>query len=252
MKENLTAWLLSTGLDEQRAALYLAALSRGEASARDLAEEMKMGRTAVYDNLRVLEERGYVTTIYHGKRKVFVPTHPKELYKRFENQKEQLKDLLPDFLALYATKDTQPFVQLFQGPLAAREVYEDILRVAKKEYVYFSPPHLTQQTIDAAYMKKWIERRVHKGIHSRSLRVKSEESATIDPVFTEEAKFLRQIRYLPSYVQLKSSVYMYENNIGVISTKKEGTACILYSPDLAYTMRQLFEFLWGISTRSAG
>lgn len=248
MKNNLLAWLLSTGLDEQRADLYLAALSRGEATAKDLANDLKIGRTAVYDNLRALEERGYVKTILHGKRKMFVPLHPKELYKKFENQKQQLKDLLPDFLALYATEDKQPFVQLFEGPLAAREVFEDIIATAKKEYLYFSPSELTLQTVDKSYMKKWIERRVAKGFHSRSLRVKSK--IVHEPIFNEQAPYLRQIRYLPEYVDLKASIYIYEQNIGVISTRREGAAFVIHSPDLAFSFKQIFEFLWGISLRS--
>lgn len=249
MNNNLLAWLLSTGLDEQRAALYLAALSKGEATAGELATELKMGRTAMYDNLRVLEERGYIKTIRQGKRKLFVPLHPKELYKKFENQKEQLKDLLPDFLALYGNVSSQPFVQAFSGAYAAREVFEDILKVAKKDYVYFSPPDETVQTVDRDFIKKWIERRVKKGIMSRSLRVKS-KSRIEDQLFNAEEPYLRQIRYLSGYVDLKSAVYIYENNIGVISTKKEGAAFIIHSPDLAYTLRQLFEFLWGISLKS--
>lgn len=249
MKNNLLSWLLSTGLDEQRAALYLAALSRGEATAGELAKDLTMGRTAMYDNLRVLEERGYIKTIHQGKRKLFVPLHPKELYKRFENQKEQLKDLLPDFLALYANVSNQPSVQVFTGPYAAREVFEDILNVAKKEYVYFSPPDETVQTVDHDFIKKWIERRVKKGIMSRSLRVKT-KSTLKDPLFDSEEKYLRQIRYLSGFVDLKSAVYIYERNIGVISTKKEGAAFIIHSPDLSYSLRQLFDFLWGISLKS--
>lgn len=249
MNANIISWLLSTGLDEQRAGLYLAALGKGETSAKELANELGIGRTAVYDNLRVLEERGYVTTIMHGKRKMYVPLHPKELYKKFENQKNQLKDLLPDFLALYASKDAQPFVQLFQGPFAAREIFEDILRVTKKEYLYFSPQDLSLQTLDRAYIEKWIKRRVEKGLRSRSLRVKS-HTVPNDPLFNAEAEYLRHIRYVPAYMDLKSSIYIYENNISVISTKKEGSAFIIYSPDLAYSFRQIFEFLWGICVKS--
>ncbi len=245
MKENLLSWLKSTGLDDQRAELYLAALSRGEATAKDLAGDLKLGRTAVYDNLRVLEERGFVKTIFHGKRKVFVPLHPKELYKKFEAQKEQLRDLLPDFLALFAAEDKQPFVNLFKGRHAAREVYEDILEVTKKEYVYFSPPQLTLQVVDRAYIEKWIERRVKKGISNRSLRVSSQQVQ--DEVFNQESKYLRQIRHLPAYVDLKSSIYIYEQKVGVIGTQKEGTAFIIHSPDLAFSLKQIFEFIWKVS-----
>lgn len=249
MKNNPLVWLLSTGLDKQRAALYLAALNHGEASAKELAKELKLNRTAVYDNLRVLEERGYMKTVYNGKRKVFVPLHPKELYKKVTNQKEQLKDLLPDFLAMYAAKDMKPFVQLFDGPLAAREVYEDILAVTKEEYVYFSPSQLTLLTVDRPYIEKWVERRVEKGIKSRSLRVKSKVVPDA-PIFNDEQPYLRQIRYLPMNTDLKASVYIYENNVGLISTNKEGAAFIIHSPDLAFSLKQVFEFIWGLSMRS--
>lgn len=249
MKDNLLAWLLSTGLDSQRAELYLATLSQGEASAKALADELGIGRTAVYDNLRVLEERGYVRTVLHGKRKVFVPLHPKELYKKFENQKQQLRDLLPDFLAIYATKDIKPFVQLFDGPLAAREVFEDILSVTKKEYVYFSPSKLTLQTVDRAYIESWVRRRVERGIHSRSLRVKRRD-LTGDRIFNDEQPYLRQIRHLPAYLDLKSSIYIYENNVGLLSSQKEGGAFIIHSPDLTFSFRQIFEFLWGICRKT--
>lgn len=249
MVDNLKSWLLSTGLNEQRASLYLAALNLGEPTAKELAEAMGIGRTAIYDNLRVLEEHGYVKTVLHGKRKTFIPLHPRELYKRLDSQKQQLKDLLPDFLALYATKDMKPFVRLFDGPLAAREVYEDILAVTKKEYVYFSPPQLTLQTIDRRYIEQWIQRRVAKGLHSRSLRVKGKVVSN-DPIFNNEQPYLRQVRYLPHYMDLKSSIYIYENSIGVISTVKEHAAFILHSPDVSFSLRQIFEFLWGISTKS--
>ena len=249
MKNNLLAWLQETGLDEQRANIYLATLNQGEATAKQLAEIIGIGRTAVYDNLRVLEAKGYVRCVKHGKRQVYVPLPPKDLYNRFESQRQQLKDLLPDFLALYAEKDTKPFSQLFQGQYAAREVYEDILRVEKKEYIYFSPPELTLQVVDRKFMEDWVKRRVAKGIHSRSLRVKAKVVPN-SQIFNDEAGYLRQVRFLHGHMDLKAAIYVYGNNIGVISTKKEGSAFIIHSPDLAFSLKQIFEFVWQISIRS--
>lgn len=246
-KLTLQAWLASAGLDEQRADIYLAALAKGEATAADLARDLKMGRTTIYENLRFLEERGFVQTLMKGKRKVFLPLHPKELLKKIESQKEQLKDLLPDFLAMYANQDKQPFVQLFTGPFAAREIYEDILRSVKDEYVYFSPSALTLQNVDRKYIEQWIARRVKADIKSRSLRVKAKNVP--HPIFSEEAKYLRQIRYLPAYVDLNATIYIYGNNVGVISTRKEGSCFIIHSPDMAFSLKQIFEFLWSVSNR---
>lgn len=245
MKSNLLSWLVSTGLDEQRAELYLACLSKGEATATELAESMSIGRTAVYDNLRILEKRGYVQTVNHGKRKTFVALHPKELQKQFDGLRDQLKDLLPDFLSLYGGTSGAPFVQTFQGPHASREMFEDILRTAKDEYVYFSPSRLTAEVLDRAYIVKWIARRMAKGIASRSLRVTGKDVA--DPIFTSEQKYNRQIRHLPAYVDLKASIYIYGNNVGIISTRKEHAAFIIHSPDLAFSMKQIFELMWMVS-----
>ncbi|OGL70037.1 hypothetical protein A3C17_01480 [Candidatus Uhrbacteria bacterium RIFCSPHIGHO2_02_FULL_53_13] len=245
LNANLLSWLIDSGLQEQRAKLYLVALQRGRATASELAKEMKMNRTAVYDNLRALEVKGFVSVIGEGRRKVYVPLHPSNLQRHFEAKQKQLKELLPDFLSIYASENAAAMVQMFEGKYAAREVYEDMLRVTKKEYVYFSPPQLTHLMVDEAEMKRWIARRVKKGIQSRSLRVRGKDVPKIKE-YNETEPYLREIRYLPMYVDLKATIYIYENNIGVISTTHEGHAFIIHSPDMAYSMRQLFEFLWSV------
>lgn len=250
MTNNLLSWLLSTGLDEQRAKLYLLALNKGEARASELAEQLGVSRTAIYDNLRFLEQRGFLTKISEGKRQLFVPLHPDELYKRIDAQREQLKSLLPDFLALFAAKAENPFVQLFRGKFAAREVYEDILRVAPPEYCYISDPTQTSRTVDRKYIKEWVKKRVAKNIKVRAIRVSSEEPVD-DPIFAENPKLLRQVRYLPPSIIIRSTVYIYGNNIGIISGTREKNAVIIYSPDLAFSGRQLFDMLWGMCRRKA-
>jgi sugar-specific transcriptional regulator TrmB len=245
----LVSWFRSVDLDENRAKIYITALSLGEASAGELADAVGMKRTAIYDNLRALEDWGLMHMVRRGRQKIFLPLPPKELYKKVDGQRRQLQDLLPNFLAIYGEKKQQPFTQLFDGPGAARAVYEDILEKTKKEYIYFSPPQLTLEMIERPYMEEWVQRRVKKGIHARSLRVRG-KSLPDTPIFNEEAKYLRQVRYLPYYLDLKSTIYIYENNVGVISTSEEKVAFIVRSRDLAFSMRQIFEFIWQVSKKS--
>jgi len=245
---NLLAWLKEFGISEQRAELYLATLGKGQASAGELAKVVGLNRTAIYDNLRVLEAKGLLSSLHKGKQKIYVPLHPKELYKRVESQRKQLKDLLPDFMAEYAAASTQPFVQMFTGPLAAMQVYEDILATTKEEYIYLSPPTLTSHMVNSGEMKAWITRRVEKGIRARSLRVRGKDVPNVIE-YNKQDGYLRSIRYLPAQMDLKASLYIYENNIGVISTTKEGVAFIIHSPDLAYSLKQVFGFLWSIGMK---
>lgn len=245
---NLLNWLLVTGLDEQRARLYLVSLSKGTASAKELAQELGVSRTAIYDNLENLKEKGYVQVIKEGKKKNYLALHPQELYKKFRAQQEQLKDLLPDFLSIYGQESKAPFVQLFKGKYAAREVYEDILKVAKSEYIYLSPPQLTSQMVEHKYMKEWIKRRIKKGIKSKSLRVRGKDISQVEE-YNQEKGYLREIRYLPVNIDLKSTIYVYGNNLGIISTAGEEIAFIIYSPDLAYSFRQILDFLWQVGRK---
>ena len=249
MSANLLSWLLSTGLDEQRARLYLLTLNKGEARASELAEQLGVSRTAIYDNLKFLAQRGFLTKINEGRRQLFVPLHPDELYKRFDAQREQLKALLPDFMALFAAKAEKPFVQLFRGKYSAREVYEDILRVAPSEYCYISDPGNTSRMVDKKFIKEWVKRRVQKKIKARALRV-YRPGAIDDPIFGQAPSLLRQVRLLPPSIEIRSTIYAYGNNIGVISGSGEETAVIIYSPDLAFSCRQIFDLLWGLSRRS--
>jgi hypothetical protein len=80
------------------------------------------------------------------------------------------------------------------------------------------------------------------------LRVKSKNVP--QAIFSEETKYLRQIKYLPEYVDLNSTIYIYGENVGVISTRKEGSCFIIHSSDMAYSLKQVFEFLWGIGSKS--
>jgi hypothetical protein len=91
---------------------------------------------------------------------------------------------------------------------------------------------------------------VKKGIRSRALRVPNATDPQ-DELFNAEEKYLRQIRYLPSYVDLKATIYIYGNNVGVVSARDEARAYLMYSPDFSFTMKSIFDLLWQIGTKTA-
>lgn len=96
---NLLAWLVSIGLDEQRAKFYLAALNFGTTTAKELAAETGIKRTAVYDNLEHLREKGFLQIIKEGKRISYTALHPKELLKKNRNSKRTIKRFITRFFS---------------------------------------------------------------------------------------------------------------------------------------------------------
>lgn len=249
MNKNVELWLKSIGLNEAQAAVYLSTLAVGDGNAKEIAEKSDVSRTGIYEYLEQLQEEGLVREVNVGNRKKYVALHPKELYKRQQAITSQLKDLLPDFLALYVQDSKAPFIQQFEGANAARNIFEDILDCGVSEYSYLSAPHKTYNAVEKSFFKDWIARRLKKGIRARALRVPN-DVAPNDELFNAGEKYLRQIRYLPSYLDLKATVYIYGNNVGIVSARDEARAYLIYSPDFSFTMKSIFDLLWQIGTKS--
>lgn len=249
MNINLQIWLNGAGLSEIQSKIYLAALSAAEGNAQEIAKKAGISKTGVYDHLKNLESLGLIREVTSGKRKRYVALHPKELYKKQRAHTAQLKDLLPDFLSLYAQDSTSPFIQQFEGPHPGRHIYEDILSSGVSEYLYISSPETTYAAINKKFINEWIKRRVKKGIQSRALRVPS-ENMPADKQYGNSEEYLRHVRYLPSYMNMKATIYVYGNNVGIISAQEEERAYLIYSPDFAATMTSVFDLLWNIGTRT--
>lgn len=77
MNHDIIHWLTETGLDERRAAIYLAVLERFECRASEIAQALGIGRTAIYDNLEFLEKRGFVSKYRKGNVFMFKALQPR-------------------------------------------------------------------------------------------------------------------------------------------------------------------------------
>jgi sugar-specific transcriptional regulator TrmB len=246
LNPELRHWLVEAGLDEQRASIYLAVLARTECRAAEIAEDLGMNRTAMYDNLAFLEGRGFVTRYKKGSGTFFKALQPRELESRYKNQFNRLQDLMPHFLSLAGGALAQPTIERFRGDYAARHIFEDILSKKPAEYCYISNPVETYKIVSRKYITRWIHQRVQLKIRARGIRTLRLESPA-DRIFTEEKSFLRKLKYLPSALTFGATLYIYGSSVGLISSYREGEALIINSNDISTTFQQFFEILWGVS-----
>jgi HTH-type transcriptional regulator, sugar sensing transcriptional regulator len=140
MNKEILSWLESSGLDQRRAKIYLTLLMLGESRASELARQSGVSRTAIYDNIRALEDQGYVRKSTNGKSFSYQAISPQELRDRQHQQLNQLEVVLPALQMLSNSAVTGEFVQVFRGATSANHIFEDILREKPKEYCYLSNP----------------------------------------------------------------------------------------------------------------
>lgn len=86
--DDLAMYLHEMGLSEYEAAAYLALLSKGTATAKEVASSGEIPQSRVYDVLEKLETKGFVV-IQPGRPKKFGANEPARAVKQFGEYKEE-------------------------------------------------------------------------------------------------------------------------------------------------------------------
>jgi len=96
------------GLTEKESKLYLTSLRIGPASMQVLARKAAIDRGTAYHVAQTLGEKGLFSMVNEGKRPMFRASHPDQLYKYVEQQKEEankhftaMQEMHEDLKALY-------------------------------------------------------------------------------------------------------------------------------------------------------
>jgi sugar-specific transcriptional regulator TrmB len=95
--------LLKLGFNKNEAKVYLALIKFGKADAREIINETKFHKNIVYDNLEKLIDRGLVSFIMEGKKRVFQVNSSDSLVNLFEEKASEIDEKKQ--LAIKLSKD---------------------------------------------------------------------------------------------------------------------------------------------------
>jgi sugar-specific transcriptional regulator TrmB len=160
--------LRSLGLLESEVKVYLAALECGPSTVIDLAKATRLSRPATYAAIAALGERGIMSTVTAGKRRLFAAEHPDRLlhYARtreaeLHGQVEDLSRALPE-LAL-RIGGARPVVKSFEGKEGIQAIIEDIARTRPKTMEEITDVDAMRTVVDPEELKPMREELVRIG-----------------------------------------------------------------------------------------
>jgi sugar-specific transcriptional regulator TrmB len=254
--------LTDLGLTEYEARVYLALLENPGAAASTLARQARVPRTRVYDVLKGLLERGFVSRT-SGKRLTYRPVPPAQAVdalvaeerERRSRQDASLSQLTEALQKVYAGAEAaagpEEFVEIIKNPLQimARanslcgRAESRVLSFSKPPYVMGPPPEGDpEEVFDAA------AEAVKRGVRFRAVY---EVPAEGDPVLMQVAEHCvrqgEEIR-LASYVPMKMIVR--DGREVIISLEDPATAeatvtsLVIEHRALAEACEILFEKVW--------
>ncbi len=228
--------LESIGLSANEAAIYLALAKQGSSKAGKISKFTQLNRTTVYDVLKSLLDKGFVSYIVKGKVKYFEAVNPKQFKELLNQMHDEINKILPSLVKIYKEPETKHNVTLYSGVRGIRSIFENILREAKINYVLDSEGQFENKM--PYYAQYFI-----KGLEKKKVQIKHivREGRKITPSKTTE------VRYIKKEIASEATYNIYNDKIAILIWSDPPEGILIQNKDAANSLKEYFEILWSIA-----
>lgn len=244
MNMDLLTSLKNLGLSEKEAAVYLALLQGGQATAYQLAKRSGLKKPTTYVILDELIERGAARKIMKGRGAIYGATDPVELFVDARTRFEQAERSLPQLRALAQSDKKVIAASYFEGMAGIQELYKHLLQknAGKTCLGFFAHEKDTPK----ALRDYWPVLNAEMIKQKIKLRGITTEDAT-----TKE--YLEYKKIPKEFLELKGlSPEIYSSNVSIeiygdytqIVSHQYMQGLLIQNPDIASVLRQIFELVW--------
>ncbi|MFA6587924.1 MAG: helix-turn-helix domain-containing protein [Patescibacteria group bacterium] len=237
------------GLNQKQAEVYLACLELGQSSVQKIADITQIKRTSVYDLLQNLINKQLVTQTIKGKKRLFVAEDPSTLKNSIRQKEAELDALLPQLKSMFYVPGVKPRMEYYEGATGVKTVLEKTLEAQEKTLRSILPLKDILDLVGEEFFEKLTQDRIKKGYNLLSLRPESKEVIKTVKKYkwASSIKDKREVRLTPKDFKFSMTMYLYDNIVSIISSKKENFGMIIESEEFAYNQKALFDMLWRIS-----
>ncbi len=235
--------LQSLGLGEKEAKVYTALLQLGRVSAYSVSEKSGLKKPTTYVILGELVKKGLVSKVPRSRKQLFVARPPDEFFALAEERLAVAKKVLPELMAMAGGDQPKVRSIFYEGISGARQALWYHLDEMKGTQLvgFYASPHEAADGFEALSIE-WNKELQKKGITIRGI-------VPDHPSLTEWRK--RDSEYGHSMKIVPYEQYSAVNSIEVgdtfvrILAFRDLQAIIIENPDVARTVRQIFEMVWG-------
>ncbi|KKT62308.1 MAG: Transcriptional regulator, TrmB [Candidatus Giovannonibacteria bacterium GW2011_GWB1_45_9b] len=242
--------LISIGLSENEAKIYLALLELGKGTVSEITRKANLNRTTGYDVLGGLVGRGLVSVSGKEPKQEYIAESPDKIeallkYKIGEDERnlKEIKNILPELKSLHNIAG-RPKVRFYEGTQGLIDVYEDTLTSTEPIRAYANVDDMHKALSN--YFPKYYERRAGKGISIRAIIPKNamgEERASKDKEELRESALIP-----PDKFYFSPEINIYDNKV-MIASWREKLGIIIESAEIADAMKKIYELSWAEAKR---
>ncbi|KKQ27776.1 MAG: hypothetical protein US42_C0005G0001 [Candidatus Magasanikbacteria bacterium GW2011_GWC2_37_14] len=240
------------GFSDKLAKIYLALLSLGPSSVRNLAENCELNRGTTYDSLKWLQEKGLVNYYQKDTKQFFVAEDPEKLQTLVKVQQvelseasQKLEKTVPELQALYNKGGERPVARYYERKEIC-QILEDVLTTCenspstdaqgKSENLYriYSAVGIREYLYDN--FSTFSDARIGKNIAVKVIAIgEGGELRGLD-----ERKWLKAENANPTYIIIYPGKTAYIS----LDAKKEPIGVVIENEGVFETQKIIFDNLW--------
>jgi sugar-specific transcriptional regulator TrmB len=237
--------LLKLGFNKNEAKVYLALIRFGKADARTIIKETKFHKNIVYDNLEKLIDKGLVSFILEGKKKIFQIASSNALNDYFEEQEKELEDrkkeaekLTQEINKLAKTIRTEIEARVFRGVKGIRSFYYSGVEKGKDNFAFGAP----QESIDIMGETFW------RNLQTRRQAKKVRAKLIFNPSIREYGETIKnnltEVRYFERDFEPMTETHIQGDELGIVVWTQEPILFLIKDKLVAQSYLKFFEKMW--------
>lgn len=243
MPTDIKKTLIKLGLTDSESRVYLAMLKLGEQGVQQIAREAKISRTAAYEIVEALHQKGLVSVVTRGSKTVYAAEDPEKLEAYFAQriqdiqiELDTLRRITPELRVMQGGGDNSR-ARFFTGPEGLRALYRDVELVAPRELYELANIDNVYTYLDSKLLadaRKVIDydRTKVKMLHRGEIRQHQHSSS------------VEFRRHIPEAGDFQGDIWIYANRVAFINFVTRLEVVLIDNQIFADTMRALFMAAW--------
>lgn len=234
--------LIALGLNENEAAVYMAALSTGASTVLNIARAADIKRTTTYTVIESLMSKGLMRIDVQGFKRRYSAEPPEKLSAILEERQALFSKILPELNALHRLQGEESLIKFYQGKDGTKEVYEGLLRDVRsgEDYLVVSDQSLWYG-LDPEFFEGFMRRRAKLKINIRLLLIDN-------PIAREYQKkqhvYNEEIRILPKTTALTTNLVVIPKKVVIHQVVPPIFAMVIENKSVVQMCQELFRVIW--------
>ncbi len=238
-----TSILEELGLTNTEIRVYVSLLEIGESSAGNILEKSKLPNSTVHRDLNSLIEKGIVSFVREGKKKLYRANSPETFINFIEEKKRKFLTILPQLKQTQNTSKKEDLAGVYKGVKGIKEVYSMIINSKGEEYNTFGGGYITAEVMGLDWWINLHKRRVENKLPSRQI---------FDLTVKKDAKEIKEnpltkIKYVEEKFASFQETVICGDYVAIAIFSENPYAFLIKDKSVAESYRKYFEILWASS-----